>query len=110
MAIIDGDDYLIGTQVFRLINARYQQENLLALYTNHLRVHEPIYLKVGTCIDYPERVKKARAYRRFSIFPASHLRTFYVDLYWRINVRDLKDYKGQYFTAANDFAIMMPIL
>jgi glycosyltransferase involved in cell wall biosynthesis len=24
MAIIDGDDYLIGTQVFKLINARYQ--------------------------------------------------------------------------------------
>ncbi len=39
MAIIDGDDYLIGTQVFKLINARYQQQNLLALYTNHLRVH-----------------------------------------------------------------------
>ena len=39
MAIIDGDDYLIGTQVFKLINARYQQQGLLALYTNHLRVH-----------------------------------------------------------------------
>jgi len=39
MAIIDGDDYLIGTQVFKLINARYQKESLLALYTNHLRVH-----------------------------------------------------------------------
>lgn len=53
MAIIDGDDYLIGTQVFKLINAEYQQKNLLALYTNHIRIHEPLYLKVGTCIDYP---------------------------------------------------------
>lgn len=110
MAIIDGDDYLIGTQVFKLINSRYQSKNLLALYTNHIRVHEPLYLKVGTCIDYPERVKKMRSYRHFSIFPASHLRTFYVDLYWRINLRDLRDYRGEYFTAANDFAIMMPIL
>ena len=110
MAIIDGDDYLIGRQVFKLINARYQSEKLLALYTNHLRVHEPIYLKVGTCIDYPEKVKKLRSYRHFSIFPASHLRTFYVDLYWRINIKDLRDHKGNFFTAANDFAIMMPIL
>lgn len=110
MTIIDGDDYLIGTQVFKIINARYQKKSLLVLYTNHLRVHEPIYLKVGTCIDYPEKVKKARSFRRFSIFPASHLRTFFVDLYWRISIRDLKDYQGGYFTAANDFAIMMPIL
>ncbi len=110
MTIIDGDDYLIGTQVFKVINARYQSENLLSLYTNHIRVHEPLYLKVGTCIDYPQRVKTMRTYRHFSIFPASHLRTFYVDLYWRINLRDLRDYKGDYFTAANDFAIMMPIL
>jgi hypothetical protein len=38
------------------------------------------------------------------------LRTFFVDLYWRIKIRDLKDIKGEYFTAANDFAIMMPVL
>lgn len=25
-------------------------------------------------------------------------------------MRDLRDHKGEYFTAANDFAIMMPIL
>jgi hypothetical protein len=33
-----------------------------------------------------------------------------VDLYWRINLRDLRDSDGKFFTAANDFAIMMPIL
>ena len=110
MTIIDGDDYLIGRQVLKVINAEYQRKDLLALYTNHIRVHEPIYEKVGTCIDYPFNVQRARAYRHFSIFPASHLRTFYVDLYWKIKQRDLKDTRGQYFHAANDFAIMMPIL
>ncbi len=39
MAIIDGDDYLIGRQVFKVINAEYQKKKLLALYTNHIRVH-----------------------------------------------------------------------
>ena len=53
MTILDGDDYLIGRQVFKIINAEYQMKNLLALYTNHLRIHEPFYLKVGTCINYP---------------------------------------------------------
>lgn len=67
-------------------------------------------MKVGTCIDYPAKVKKARSFRHIDIFPASHLRTFYVDLYWKIKKRDLKDTRGQYFYAANDFAIMMPVL
>ena len=31
--VVDGDDQLIGKQVFQLINARYQADKLWAMYT-----------------------------------------------------------------------------
>ena len=34
--IIDGDDELIGTQVFKLYNALYQEKKLYVLYSNYL--------------------------------------------------------------------------
>lgn len=53
MTIIDGDDYLIGAQVFKVVNSRYQSKNLLSLYTNNIRDHLPYYLKISYSRDYP---------------------------------------------------------
>lgn len=39
MIIVDGDDYLIGTQVLSLLNYQYQTKRLLAAYTNYLRIN-----------------------------------------------------------------------
>ncbi len=52
MTIIDGDDYLIGTQAFKVVNSRYQSQNLLFLYSNNVRDHLPIYLKISYSRDY----------------------------------------------------------
>jgi hypothetical protein len=54
MIVIDGDDWLIGTQVFKIVNSRYQSQNLLALYTNNIRINLPFYMKVGLSKDYPQ--------------------------------------------------------
>jgi hypothetical protein len=54
MIVLDGDDWLIGTHVFKIINSRYQSQNLLALYTNNIRINIPFYMKVGVCRDYPK--------------------------------------------------------
>lgn len=40
----------------------------------------------------------------------SHLRAFYTQLFRNIADGDLKDEKGQYFHAANDVAILFPIV
>jgi hypothetical protein len=53
MAVIDGDDSLVGTHVFKIVNSRYQSQNLLALYTNNIRINLPFYVKVGISRDYP---------------------------------------------------------
>ena len=111
MIIVDGDDYLIGTQVFRFLNFQYQTEKLLASYTNYLRINSPYYLKVGTSASYSKIILEKRLFRNYAtLFKASHLRSYYVDLFRKINPKDLKDEKGNFFSAANDFAIMMPIL
>jgi hypothetical protein len=111
MIIVDGDDYLIGTQVLRFLNYEYQTKTLLAAYTNYLRINEPYYIKVGTSTPYPKYILDRRVFRKTpKMFRASHLRSYYVDLFRKIKPEDLKDDKGEFFSAANDFAIMMPIL
>lgn len=87
MMIVDGDDYLIGTQVFKLFNFQYQTKKLLAAYTNYLRINEPYYIKVGTSTAYTKDVMKKRIFRKnHNIFRASHLRSFYVDLFRKIKI------------------------
>lgn len=92
MVIIDGDDYLIGTQVLRFLNFKYQTKNLLAAYTNYLRIHLPFYVKVGTSTAYPDNVFLQKSFRRnFKMFRASHLRTYFVGLFRKIKKEDLMD-------------------
>lgn len=35
--IIDGDDEIIGTQVFKLFNALYQEQKMYVLYSNFIK-------------------------------------------------------------------------
>jgi hypothetical protein len=92
MIIVDGDDYLIGTQVLRFLNFQYQTKHLLASYTNYLRINKPYYIKVGTSTPYQKSIMHYRAFRRApKMFRASHLRSYYVDLFRKIKPQDLKD-------------------
>ena len=43
-------------------------------------------------------------------FITSHLKTFFVDLFMKIPVEQLKDYDGTFFGGASDVAMMMPML
>ena len=43
-------------------------------------------------------------------FATSHLRAFYTSLFQLVKEEDLKDDNGEYFRAANDVAICIPIL
>jgi len=38
MIVVDGDDELIGKQVFKFVNAAYQKYNLYYLYSQHVIV------------------------------------------------------------------------
>jgi hypothetical protein len=51
--IVDGDDELIGRQVFKLFNAIYQKGNLSSVYTNYI---------TNTYSDYNSFIGMSRSY------------------------------------------------
>lgn len=103
--IVDGDDELIGKQVFKFFNAIFQSRNLWLVYSNFLTVRGSL----GYSRAYSEYVIKGQKFRK-APFTISHLRVFYTKLLTLINKKDLKDEKGNWFRAANDVAMYIPIM
>jgi glycosyltransferase involved in cell wall biosynthesis len=105
LMIVDGDDYLLGRQVLKLYNALFQSKNNWLIYTNFLTLAGT----VGYSRSYKPSIIQDNLFRR-SPFLISHLRAFYTKLLTMIPSEDLKDGRGNWFRAANDVAIMLPIL
>jgi hypothetical protein len=106
MIIVDGDDQLVGKQVFKLFNAVFQKEKAWFVYSNFIDFESR---NVGFSRPFPERSIRTGNYRH-EMFYTSHLRAFYTSLFLKIKDRDLKNSAGEYFQAANDVAICIPIL
>jgi hypothetical protein len=103
--IVDGDDELLGRQVLKVFNAVFQEKKLWFVYSNFLTVTGAI----GFSRPFPTNTIKGNSYRSYP-FVTSHLRAFYTKLFLNIKEEDLKDGRGEYFKAANDVAICLPIL
>ena len=103
--IVDGDDELIGKQVFKHINSVYSSTNNWVVYTNFLNSKG----YAGYCRPFPKDTVENNSYRT-SALVISHLRTFYTKLFTLIKVEDLKDEEGNWFRASNDVAMYIPIL
>ena len=104
--VVDGDDELLGRQVFKLFSATFQREQAWFVYSNFLF---GVLNNVGYSRPYPDYVIASNGYRSYP-FVASHLRAFYNRLFLNVMERDLRDGEGEYFRAANDVAICIPIL
>lgn len=50
--ILDGDDELIGRNVFKLLNAKYQKSRAGYIYTNFYQYNLDRPLDYGFCRDY----------------------------------------------------------
>jgi hypothetical protein len=103
--IVDGDDELLGRQVLKLFNAKFQEEGLYFMYTNFLSLTG----RAGYSRPFPQRIIKESTYRRYP-FITSHLRAFYTQLFLNVREEDLRDEQGEFLRAANDVAICIPIL
>ncbi len=66
--------------------------------------------RVGFSRNYDATVKKMGNFRALRTWISSHLKTFYVDLFRRINPTDLKHNDGKFFGGASDNALMLPML
>lgn len=107
IAIVDGDDYLVGTRVFGVINSLYDGGALVTygqyVYSDGRRGH---------CERYPA-YEFARLRR--SPWRASHLKTFKYKVMRAFFAHDpeaaaLKDANGEFFRIDGDFALMLPLL
>ena len=103
--IIDGDDELVGKQVFKHFNQIFQTQEVWVAYTNFISIRGSI----GYSRPFSESTKERNSYRR-SGFVISHLRAFYTKLFTLIKEEDLRDEDGHWFRAANDVAMYLPIL
>ena len=104
MAVVDGDDFLIGRFVLKLFNAIYHRQDAWFVYSNFL-LH---ISQLGFSKDYSEQTKQKGNFRAVG-FKMSHQHTFYTKLYRKIREEDLKDDNGEWFKVAYDIAIYFPM-
>jgi hypothetical protein len=74
---IDGDDELIGRQVFKIYNAIMQQNKVWFVYSTLISSDQ----EIGFSKPVPRLELDSDRYRKGSVKYISHLRAFYVKLF-----------------------------
>lgn len=89
--LVDGDDALVGRQVFGVFNAVYQRTESALVYSSYLHVMFNEKALVGAS-SRPIPITLTQRHggiRNEKAFFTSHLLTFYVDLFRKIAKEDL---------------------
>jgi len=119
VVMVDGDDWLAHSQVFKKINALYQDESLWLTYGQYKNV--PVkeaerwgWREKGYCRAIPKHIVDRHAYRQYA-FVYMHPRTFRAWLFKLVRLEDLlaetvDGYKGDFYPAANDNAFFYPMV
>jgi glycosyltransferase involved in cell wall biosynthesis len=97
---VDGDDWLSDEKVFERVYKLYENNN--------------VWLANGSFNYHDGRKGFAKPYLSFDnirneTFTLTHLRTWRVFLWRKINVSDLKDKYGNYWSVAGDLSFMYPM-
>jgi hypothetical protein len=79
MMVVDGDDELVGKQVFKLFNAVFQEHGVWFMYTNFISSQGTL----GYSRPFRNITIENNTYRK-TAFITSHLRAFYVQLFRNI--------------------------
>jgi glycosyltransferase involved in cell wall biosynthesis len=106
---IDGDDWLLHPFVLQYLNQVYQNDNIWMTYGQY--IHYPSGELGGHYqLHLDSQVDAQNSYRNHT-FPYSHLKTYKAFLLDKITDTDLIDpATGNYFNAAADFALCMPLV
>ncbi len=103
--ILDGDDMLIHSHVFKTINRTYQDPQTWLTYS-HFKCIPGEKLSGGKQV--PMRVIKNKIQRKYGWYYHS-LKTYYAWLFKQVRLDDLL-YEGNFFDAASDLAEMYPMV
>ena len=108
ICLVDGDDFLEGTNVLNILSYYYSDPNTWLTYGQYQNY--PVKKKiVGKC----KKIKSAdlinQNIRMLKKAHISHLKTFYAGLFQKIDIEDLK-YQGSFIPSADDVAFMCPMI
>ena len=103
MVSLDGDDELLGRYVLKMINAKYQEGDYWLVYTSFIQST----LRFGKSKRVSKNFLEGARKIEHIIGP---VRTWYVDLYWKIKEEDHKTSKGEYFPMISDEVEQFPLL
>lgn len=98
---VDGDDWLPDNDTLNRINQVYLDENVWI-------ANGRFKYSTGRIGFSSKQIINDNL--RHSDFTASHIRTWRAFLWRKINIDDLKDENGDYWTIASDLAFMFPML
>ena len=111
--LLDGDDALVPRVVFNELRHMYGSTvNPVVTYGRYQKIDVTgtvLYESPHDDQNYINTVADKNIWRS-TTYRFSHLKTFRYGLFKQINVLDLQDENGEYFKAATDVAIMMPLL
>ncbi len=103
--IVDGDDGLANTGVFKYLNEVYSDPNVWLTYGQFKHLSNG---QVGFCRAMPEDVYKNNFFRGYKHIP-SHLRTCRAWLFKRIKKEDLM-INGEFLQMTGDMATWVPMI
>lgn len=103
--IVDGDDWLVNSQVFGFINNIYQTQDAWITYGQFWYWKKN---KKGLCKPLPDGALQQGTVRQFS-WRTSHLRTFYAGLFQKVALEDLL-WNGGFLPKGADVATMFPMI
>jgi hypothetical protein len=110
VALVDGDDELIGVNILKVFNSVYKQHGLDVAYSNYIISNRRDgFVRKGFSGPYSDEDKKQNKYRDHStnMFP---LRTFKVSTFMKVPVADLQDDNGEFFMSASDQVLCPQLL
>ena len=111
--VVDGDDELIGRQVFKVVNALYQKEKLFTLYSTFvIAAGEPNAPKhrLGKSKELWAQDLQSENFRKTKNRGYSHLRTMMSDTFLLMKPQSLQDEEGKFYWAIADNAMYFPAM
>ena len=97
---IDADDFLLGRQFFKVLNAVYQQGDNWLVYANYIMIEDKMLTK-GYSKSLPDYLIADHSYRRLTfvtIGPRSFLRKLYI----KIDEKEFQDENGKFYIEISD--------
>lgn len=109
---LDGDDWFAHKHVLSTINKLYQENDIWIAYTQ-FKFHPSD--KIGYSKPVPQNIINKNSFRAWREWVYMGTRSFYAWLFKCVKLEDfishnVRGYRGKFFPASNDAAIMFPML